>query len=180
MQHHKGNIAMPDSHASRPAKPLRRRDLFKSTLAGAACLALPFPALSIPRPAPRINIRRRIEGMLIGTLIGDAAGGPVEFKSPAEVKGLLSDTRDWPDDRMLDAREISRLARSLPLLSYEKLRPRPEPYAQWTEHAAAGTITDDSRQKLILINTLRYARSHYTGTKNAYLLDLHEDLLIHY
>jgi ADP-ribosylglycohydrolase len=154
---------MTDSHSSsssdRHKQSIQRRQLIKTALAGSACLALRLSASGISESNTSIDLRRRIEGMLIGTLIGDAAGGPVEFKSPPEVKGILPGTRDWPDDRELNALEISKLARSFPLLSYEKLRPDPEPYAHWTENAAAGTITDDSRQKLILINTLRYAQA---------------------
>jgi len=141
-------------------RPIQRRNLIKTALASSACLALHLPTLGAARPSSGSNIRRRIEGMLIGTLIGDAAGGPVEFKSPLEVKGILPGTRAWPDDRVLSSDEIKKLARSLPLLSYEKLRPHAEPYAHWAENAPAGTITDDSRQKLILINTLRYAKAH--------------------
>ncbi|MCH7917956.1 MAG: ADP-ribosylglycohydrolase family protein [Planctomycetes bacterium] len=112
-------------------------------------------------PVPQANHRKtRIEGMLIGTLLGDAAGGPVEFKTPQQVVHVMPATRSWPQDRILTHEEIKTLARSFPLLSYAELRPDPEPYAQWTARAPAGTLTDDSRQKMILLNTLRYAKRH--------------------
>jgi ADP-ribosylglycohydrolase len=101
---------------------------------------------------------QRIEGMLIGTLLGDAAGGPVEFMEPHQVQHVLPATRSWPEDRKLTQADIKKLADSFPLLSYKAFRPDPEPYAHWTANAPAGTITDDSRQKMILINTLRHTQ----------------------
>ena len=104
------------------------------------------------------TLRDRIEAMLLGSLIGDAAGGPVEFRDPEEMISVLPATRNWADDKILDSEAIAELADSFPMLSYEKLRPDPAPYGQWTANAPAGTITDDSRMKIILFNTLWYAR----------------------
>ena len=55
--------------------------------------------------------KSRIEGMLIGSLIGDAAGGPIEFKNPDEVRDWLPATRQWPSDRKLDRRAVESLAK---------------------------------------------------------------------
>ncbi len=125
-------------------------------------LAVIFLATDIQAaPVPQVRHRStRIEGMLIGTLLGDAAGGPVEFKTPEQVRHVMPATRSWPEDRLLTPEEIKTLSRSFPLLAYADLRPDPEPYGHWTARAPAGTVTDDSRMKIILMNTLRHANQH--------------------
>lgn len=112
-------------------------------------------------------LRDRIEGMLLGSLIGDAAGGPVEFRDPEEIVSYMPATRNWADDRKLNSDAITKLADSFQLLSYEKLRPDPAPYGQWTVKAPPGTVTDDSRLKIILFNTLRQARKNKTFPINS-------------
>ncbi len=103
-------------------------------------------------------LRNHIEGMLVGSLIGDAAGGPVEFRDPSEVEAWMLATRTWPDDRRLNDHEIGELATSFSLLPYDQLRPGADAYGQWQPSAPAGTVTDDSRQKMILLNALSKAR----------------------
>ena len=97
--------------------------------------------------------------MLVGGVLGDALGGPVEFQQGPRIDAVLPCVRDWPADRKLTADEREKLARTLPLLSYEKLRPSVEPYGQWTSRAPAGTVTDDTRHKIVLMRTLRAALS---------------------
>lgn len=124
-------------------------------------LSLASPPLSAQGTSDNL-IDRRIEGLLIGSLIGDAAGGPVEFMAPKQVRHLMPATRTWPDEKKLTHTVIKKLSDSFPLLPYTELRPEPEPYAHWTADAPAGTITDDSRHKIILLNTLRYAQQRKT------------------
>ena len=100
-------------------------------------------------------LRSRISGLLYGCLIGDAAGGPVEFKPVTETKDFLADVRNWDEDRTVDAAEIEKLAQTFPLLDYQTLRPGAEPYGQWTKKAPAGTVTDDTRHKIVLLRKLR-------------------------
>lgn len=106
-----------------------------------------------------------VEGMLIGSLIGDAAGGPVEFASAEATAGVLPNCRDWPDDRRLNDDERQQLADTFPLLSYEALRPDAAPYGPWKSAAPAGTITDDSRMKIVLMRSLAAAQSEVGLTK---------------
>ena len=105
----------------------------------------------------------RIRGLLLGSLIGDAAGGPVEFKSRAERKKWLPDARSWPDSQRLDDRRIEQLSEEFPLLSYKELRPQAASYGPWAAEAPAGTITDDSRLKIVLLDAL----SQLKGTKRS-------------
>ena len=91
------------------------------------------------------SLESKIEGMLIGSAIGDAAGGPVEFVVPPE-QSFWSTTDQKITKEGIDA-----------LGSLFKLRPYPkdvEPFAQWEAYGPEGTITDDTRFKLILFNTL--------------------------
>ncbi|MBL8819870.1 MAG: ADP-ribosylglycohydrolase family protein [Planctomyces sp.] len=99
----------------------------------------------------------RIRGLLIGGVLGDALGGPVEFQSGPEVDAALPCTRNWNEDRSLNAADLTRLAETLPLYSYEKLRPGIEPYGQWYEDSPAGTTTDDTRHKIVLMRMLKDA-----------------------
>jgi ADP-ribosylglycohydrolase len=92
------------------------------------------------------TLKSKIEGMLIGSAIGDAAGGPVEFVVPPE-RSFWSTT-----ERKITKKGIETLG------SLFRLRPYPkdaEPFAQWEPYGPEGTITDDTRFKLILFHTLQ-------------------------
>ena len=95
------------------------------------------------------NLRDKIEGMLIGSAIGDAAGGPVEFVDPPQ-RSYWS----LADQPITDA-GIADLAARFKLRSYEK---EVEPFAQWQAFGPAGTITDDTRFKLIFFKALDDSR----------------------
>jgi len=99
------------------------------------------------------NLENKIYGMLIGSAIGDAAGGPVEFVHPP-LRTHWSITPNKITDEAIQA-----LADSFKLRSYPK---KAEPFAQWEDYAPAGTITDDTRFKIILCNTLK----HHNGILN--------------
>lgn len=92
--------------------------------------------------------------MLLGSMIGDALGGPVEFVEPDRVSEGQSVFRVWgPSDRL--PHDIDAYADATRLLDYTIFRPEPEPYAHWEHDAPAGTLTDDTRQKAIVIRMLR-------------------------
>ncbi len=97
----------------------------------------------------------RIRGLLIGTLIGDALGGPFEFQPKETWSKLPQPPKIWQRNEGLDARAMAELRQRVRLQSYQHLRPLPEPYAHWSTNAVPGTITDDSRHKLILLQALR-------------------------
>jgi ADP-ribosylglycohydrolase len=86
-------------------------------------------------------------GMLLGATIGDAAGAPFEFFYPAQ-RGQWTTTPE-----KLTTEGIKGLADSFGLKPHFR---KATSYAQWTDYAPAGTITDDTRLKIILINTLQY------------------------
>lgn len=103
------------------------------------------------------ELDRRVFGLLTGSVVGDALGGPVEFAKPAAIADVLPGYRARLEER-LDASGLRRLAETLPLLAYGPFRPGAEPYGQWSADAPAGTVTDDTRHKMVLIDALRADR----------------------
>jgi hypothetical protein len=101
---------------------------------------LPMTATAQP------DLASKIEGLLIGALIGDAAGGPDEFLDPEQSVWTATDA-------LLTEEGIADLRRRFRLKPYFR-RPFPESYAQWRADAPAGTITDDSRFKILFFNSL--------------------------
>jgi len=96
----------------------------------------------------------RLAGMLIGGLLGDAAGGPVEFKSRDELRRWLPDLQSWSRERFQAELKSGELAKTFRLLPYQGIRPDVAPYGPWEADAPAGTVTDDSRHKVILMQCL--------------------------
>lgn len=98
------------------------------------------------------TLEDKIEGMLIGSVIGDAAGGPTEFATPE--RSYWSTT-----DQKITAKGLEELASLFRLRDY----PRPaEPFGVWDNQPPAGTITDDSRLKIILFNALKESDGNLT------------------
>ena len=97
----------------------------------------------------------RYRGLIYGGVLGDALGGPVEFQEGPQVDAVLPCLRKWPLDRRIDVATIESLAATLPLLDFAKLRPGAEPYGQWTKESPAGTSTDDTRHKIVLMRMLK-------------------------
>jgi len=92
------------------------------------------------------SVASKIEGMLIGSAIGDAAGGPVEFVHPP-LRSFWTIT-----DKKITQEGIEELGSLFKLRAYPK---NAEPFAQWEPYGPEGTITDDTRFKMILFNTLK-------------------------
>jgi ADP-ribosylglycohydrolase len=103
-------------------------------------------------------IRNKIKGLITGTLIGDALGGPIEFQGHAEIQAspnppkLWTDTNDFINDAVLKAARDRMYFRE-----YKYVLPQVQSYGSWTENAPPGTVTDDSRHKIILMQMLRTA-----------------------
>ena len=101
------------------------------------------------------ELKERVRGMLLGTLIGDSAGGPVEFQPLEEVYALDQPNKRWLDDEVMDEGQLEDARNRLVLRPYSPLRPHPEPYGHWSADAPPGCVTDDSRHKMILLHLLR-------------------------
>jgi len=121
------------------------------------CISAIFVSIGVAQEgnAAYDSHRSRTHGMLIGSLIGDAAGGPVEFKSNDELKRWLPDLRSWSAERFRESLRDGTLAKKFEILPYKGIRNEIAPYGPWEKEAEAGTITDDSRHKMILLNCLR-------------------------
>ncbi len=100
------------------------------------------------------TVRAHALGLLYGSVLGDALGGPIEFLDADTTTGLCG-ARRWPDDRRLTPDIRGTLASTIPLLDYARLRPDPAPYGPWRRSARPGTITDDTRHKIVLLRALR-------------------------
>lgn len=98
-----------------------------------------------------------VQGLLIGGLIGDALGGPPEFNTTELVRSRLPATRHWPRDRTITNEDLARLAATLRMYGYERMRPSTAPYGPWVKDGLAGTVTDDSRHKIVLMRAIRAA-----------------------
>ncbi len=127
----------------------------------AAGVSLSWPLVSQAAPGGKIAsaARDRVEGLLIGTFFGDALGGPIEFQDPQKIQSLPDPPKQWAEQERLDHTGIVEAAARLRLRSYRDLRMVPEPYGHWTRDAEPGTVTDDSRHKLVLIAALEDAQA---------------------
>jgi hypothetical protein len=92
------------------------------------------------------SLDSKIYGLLIGSAIGDAAGGPVEFVNPPNRSYWCT------TDKAVTSEGIDDLASRFEMIPYPK---DAEPYAQFEPYAEAGTVTDDTRWKMILFNSLK-------------------------
>ena len=120
----------------------------------------------------QVSLDNKVEGMLIGSAIGDAAGGPVEFVSPA-IRSYWSTTGE-----KLSHKGLEEPAGLFELRSYPK---EAEPFAQWEAFGPPGTITDDTRFKMILFNTLKNHQGDLSlETFAQSVLDFRDELPEHY
>ena len=108
-----------------------------------------------------VSSRDRQLGLLLGGLIGDALGGPIEFSEASSHDQGLVGARNWDEGRTITDGDLTRLAASVPFHDYKSLRPDTSPYGPWRKNAIAGTLTDDSRHKIVLIHAI--ARANQQG-----------------
>ncbi len=78
-------------------------------------------------------------GLIWGSLYGDSFGGPYEFR-PVNLHPLIAANKKLSSDQWKD------LSESIKLIDYPM---KASPYGAWVDYAKAGTITDDSRHKII-------------------------------
>jgi ADP-ribosylglycohydrolase len=146
-----------------PAKPLTRRRFIRNASSAVAAItgltttssAARSDSPSAPSRGPALD--DRVRGLLLGSLIGDALGGPIEFQDPERVAQLSNPPKRWREKEILDEAARRDAIARLHLRSYRDLRPVPEPFGQWPVNALAGTITDDSRHKMVLLEGLDMA-----------------------
>jgi ADP-ribosylglycohydrolase len=103
-------------------------------------------------------IRNKIKGLITGTLLGDALGGPIEFQGHPEIQATPNPPKLWTDTTdLMDDAAIKAAAERVYFREYKHLLPFVQSYGCWTKNAAPGSITDDSRNKIVLVYMLRKA-----------------------
>jgi len=126
------------------------------------CICILFIAAMEHSLAQQINntaiIRSKIEGLLLGTFIGDALGGPIEFQEHAAIQASPNPPKLWTDtNELMDDAAIKAAKERMYLRYYKYLLPFVQPYGCWSENAPPGSVTDDSRHKMVLMQMLRTA-----------------------
>ncbi len=101
------------------------------------------------------NYESKVNGLLYGTLIGDAFGGPIEFQNPDDVNKTPYPVKIWQAGDTINEIEIKLLHERFVLRPYFYLKPVPETYGVWSYNAPPGSTTDDSRNKIVLMHMLR-------------------------
>lgn len=125
-------------------------------------IAITFLCFALQIGYTQLNVYSdKVYGLLYGTLFGDALGGPIEFQGSEYVNQTPYPIKIWSKEDTMSSFEIQKLKERLILRPYNHLRPFPEHYAQWAYNAPAGTITDDSRNKIVLMHALRKKSKKY-------------------
>ncbi len=97
----------------------------------------------------------KTKGLLYGTLIGDALGGPIEFQMQEDVIKTGFPIKIWTKNDSITEAELINAKNRIAFRGYSFLRPYVESYAQWKNFSLPGTVTDDSRNKMVLMHMLR-------------------------
>lgn len=126
--------------------------MIRTILASSVCVAC-VCGCTTTRPSGHSEYDAKVEGLLLGSMIGDALGGPVEFVDVREFDRPGVPFRYWRSGEGLP-NDLQRYVNETELMPYAVFRPKPEPYAHWYNNAPAGTLTDDSRHKAFAIALL--------------------------
>jgi ADP-ribosylglycohydrolase len=103
-------------------------------------------------------MRNKIKGLITGTILGDALGGPIEFQGHPEIQATPNPPKLWTDTNdVMDEAAIKAAGERMYFREYKYLLPFVQSYGCWSKNAAPGSVTDDSRHKMILMYMLRTA-----------------------
>jgi ADP-ribosylglycohydrolase len=103
-------------------------------------------------------IRNKIKGLITGTILGDALGGPIEFQGHPEIQASPNPPKLWTDTNdIINDAALKAAAERMYFREYKYILPQAQSYGSWSANAAPGTVTDDSRHKMILMHMLRTA-----------------------
>lgn len=104
-------------------------------------------------PSLLFAFNQKEKGLIWGSIYGDAFGGPYEFQkiSPHPLIKL---------NRKLSKKEWTALAKTVKLTAYKI---KPHPYGIWRSNAPKGSITDDTRHKIILWDSYKINNKNLTA-----------------
>jgi ADP-ribosylglycohydrolase len=103
-------------------------------------------------------ISNKIKGLITGTVLGDALGGPIEFQGHPEIQASPNPPKLWTDTNdVINDAALKAAAERMYFREYKYILPFVQPYGCWTANAPPGSVTDDSRHKMILMQMLRTA-----------------------
>jgi ADP-ribosylglycohydrolase len=103
-------------------------------------------------------IRNKIKGLITGTILGDALGGPIEFQGHPEIQATPNPPKLWTDTtELITDAQIKAAGDRMYFREYKYLLPFVQSYGCWSVNAAPGSVTDDSRNKIVLLYMLRNA-----------------------
>ncbi len=137
-----------------PTVSRRRFMTVTGTAAAWASVMHIYPGIALD---PGVDLAERVRGLVFGSAIGDALGGPIEFQPRERVQQLEHPPKVWQAGEKLDPSARAAAAARLRLRPYGPLRPDTESYGQWNRDSPPGTITDDTRHKLVLLHALHDA-----------------------
>jgi ADP-ribosylglycohydrolase len=101
-------------------------------------------------------LKNKIKGLITGTLLGDALGGPIEFQGHEEIQASPRPPKLWTDtNNIINDAELKAAGERIYFREYKYLLPFEQPYGCWAKNAPPGSVTDDSRHKMILMHMLR-------------------------
>ncbi len=104
-------------------------------------------------------IRNKTKGLLLGTFIGDALGGPIEFQGHPEIQASPNPPKLWTDtNEIINDAALKAAAERLYFREYKYVLPFAQSYGCWAANAPPGSVTDDSRHKFIFLHMLRNAQ----------------------
>jgi ADP-ribosylglycohydrolase len=116
------------------------------------CSVLAQPSTETP------FIRNKIKGLIVGTITGDALGGPIEFQGHPEIQASPNPPKLWIDTTdLINEAALKAAADRMYFREYKYILPQVQSYGSWTENAPPGTVTDDTRHKIVLMYMLRKA-----------------------
>jgi ADP-ribosylglycohydrolase len=118
----------------------------------------------------QVNIKQKVSGLLYGTVIGDALGGPIEFQGTEWVQKTPNPPKLWKEGEIMTLEESRAATERLYFRSYKHLIQLPASYGQWTTNAEPGTVTDDTRNKIVLMSMLR--KKSKIGAKSIEVSDM--------
>ena len=81
-------------------------------------------------------MRNKIKGLITGTVLGDALGGPIEFQGHPEIQASPNPPKLWTDtNNIMNDAELKAAKERMYFREYKYILPHVQSYGSWTENA---------------------------------------------